>query len=92
MPEQFDPVLSVEPIDLRTVNMIALSMGMIPAMMCQIGNADLAAGAGIINDTTKCLWTKKGQRITLRYRFGSFIASVSKHPDPAKPKAVTDAS
>ena len=82
---EFSPIKSFEPITQSQLNMIAKSLGMMQSMVLRIGEVDLESGAGIIDDNTKCLWTKKGCRITLSIGFGGFTESVSKLVDPGKP-------
>ena len=85
--ETMTPVRSFEPITAQAINSIAAALGHIGSMIAGIGEVDISAGAGIINDNTKCLWTKDGHRIEVWLSSdGGFGASKSKNIDPNKPK------
>ena len=83
----FDPVKSHEPIMAAQLRMIAYSLGPIQSMVLRLGEVDLTAGAGIIDDRCKCLWTRDGRRITFRFEFGGFVGDLSNQVDPAKPRS-----
>jgi len=82
---QFEPIKSTGPITDDQLEMIARSLGPIQSMMLHIGDVDIQAGAGIINDHCKCLWTKDGRRITLGVQYGGFVGSITDQSDPARP-------
>lgn len=82
---ELDPIERYETVTDDVVAMIARSLGPIQSMILRIGQVDTAAGCGVINKTTKCLWTKDRRRIVLSVSFGLFIGSVSEQPDPACP-------
>lgn len=80
------PIKSFEPIAAQSINAIAKSLGNIGAMVAGLGEIDTAAGAGIIDNNTKCVWTYDGHRIEVWLgEAGSFGASKSKEIDPDKP-------
>ncbi len=79
------PILRREPITQATIAMIGRQLGM-GAVIARIGEADPNKGAGVINDHTKCLWTKKGHRITITHEHGTTVASCSKEVDPEHDK------
>jgi len=43
---------------------------------------DPTLGAGIIDNSTKCLWTRDGRRITISFGGGALTASCTKEKDP----------
>lgn len=60
----------------------------ISAMIAGLGEVDISAGAGVINDNTKCLWTKEGHRIEVWLSSdGGYGAAKSRAIDPEKPQA-----
>ena len=80
------PIKSFEPITVRRLKSIAAALGPIGAMIVGLGEVDISAGAGVINDSTKCLWTKKGHRIEVWMASdGGYGAAKSKAIDPEKP-------
>jgi hypothetical protein len=83
--ETFRPIASTEPIDRQTLSMIAGFLGPMQAAMLGLGMVDLAAGTGIIDGQTKCLWRTDGRRIEINMERGGVVASVSRGPDPEKP-------
>jgi hypothetical protein len=84
-PETLRPVASTEPIDQATLGMIAGFLGPMQAAMLGLGMVDLAAGAGIIDGQTRCLWREDGRRIEIHMEHGGVIASASRGPDPGMP-------
>lgn len=77
--------MTYETIDQKTVNKIAQSLGL-GAIIARIRDVDISKGTGIIDNHTKCLWTKDGCRITFAIQHGTIIASCDKKPDPECPK------
>lgn len=63
------------------VQTIRDAIGPIATKLMDLDNIDLAAGAGTINDHTRCLWTKDGSRIDIWARGGS-IGAVRHDPNP----------
>ena len=79
------PIKRFEPIDFNTAIMIANALGPTGAMVAGLNDVDIAAGCGIIDEYTRCLWTKDGHRIEVWHRDSAFGASKSKVLDPDKP-------
>jgi hypothetical protein len=79
------PIRSFEPITADRVKAIARSLGPIGCMILKLGDVDPSAGAGVVDDSTKCLWTKAGHRIEFNIGHGGFIGSVTRGVDPSKP-------
>lgn len=78
----------LEPVTQAEITMVARNLGMIPAMICRIGDADISRGKAKIKGG-RCLWTKDGRRIDIISSFGGIIASVSKEIDLQAPAAGT---
>ena len=80
-------IKSFEPTTHVTVNLIAAAFGPIGSMIAGLNDVDIDAGAGVIDDSTKCLWTKDGHRIEIWVSSdGGFGAAKSKEIDSDKPK------
>jgi hypothetical protein len=80
------PIERFEPVDEEIVRMIINALGTIGSMIVGLGDIDIPAGCGIIDDRTRCLWTKDGHRIEVWVSLdGSYGASQSKEIDPLKP-------
>ena len=78
--------MEIEPIDEKTVSMIARAIGPISSMVCNLGQVDVSRGCGILGPHEKCLWTEDGKRIRISMiSGGGLIASCSKEPDPDAP-------
>jgi hypothetical protein len=90
-PNALKPVARYEPLTQETVTMIAGAIGPAAAMVCDLGNADIRRGTGVIDNKTKCIWTKDGYRITFEGIVGEgivgggVITSKSKFPDANAP-------
>lgn len=66
------------------VQMIQRAAGM--GAMIIDWDIDYTVGAGIVGPRSKCLWNKKGHRITCDLiRDGGWIIGESKEPDPLYP-------
>ena len=79
--------MEIEPLDKKTIAMIARTLGNIPAMICNLHEADVSRGCAQIGPREKCLWTKDGKRISIATTVdGGLIASCSKEPDPEAPE------
>jgi hypothetical protein len=50
-----------------------------------VTDIDEAAGCGIIDANTRCVWTKQGNRIEVSMGGGALIVNQSKEVDPAYP-------
>ena len=79
-----DKIKSYQPVTSERLNVIANIIGPMQAAILRLGEVDLSKGAGIINEHTECLWTKKGRRITFSME-GGFVGSVSRELDPDCP-------
>jgi hypothetical protein len=78
----------LEPVTRSELQMVAGNLGMIPAMVCNLGKADLTRGKAKIANG-RCLWTTDGRRIDITMNGGAMIAGVSKEADPLAPPAGT---
>ncbi|KKL28467.1 hypothetical protein LCGC14_2374830 [marine sediment metagenome] len=74
-----------EPVDASIVRMIGNALGSTGAMIAGLSDVDILAGCGVIDNNTRCLWTRDGYRIEVWQRDGSYGASKSKKVDPLKP-------
>ena len=80
------PIKSFEPVTIAVIDSIAAVLGPTGAMIAGLGEIDIPAGAGVIEDNMKCLWTKSGHRIEVWLSSdGGFGAAKSKDVDPDKP-------
>lgn len=82
--DDFKPIESFETVTEEIVRKVAQAAGM-GAMFMDFHEVDIAKGAGIIDQHTKCIWTKKGHRITAHLVTtpgGGFIVYQSKEIDP----------
>ena len=81
-----NPIKAFEPVTTKTVDLIAKAIGNVGSMIAGLNDVDIAAGAGILGEQTKCLWTKDGHRIEVWLSSdGGYGASKSKEIDPDKP-------
>lgn len=69
------PIKSREGITARQVQSICDALGPTACLVVGLNDIDLSAGAGVINDYTKCIWTKDGARIDIWARDGSIGAA-----------------
>lgn len=77
--------MKTEPVTRDQVNSLIRALGF-GAMVCDFGNIDYTRGRGVLDGTDRCLWTKKGHRITVGLiTGGGIVASQSKDPDPEIP-------
>lgn len=82
-----DNIQSFEPVTKADVQTIVNVVGNIGAIVAGLNDVDINAGAGKIDKSNKCLWTRDGHRITVTLcSDGGVIASKSKSVDPEKPK------
>jgi hypothetical protein len=80
--------MQIEPLTEKTVTMLRRSLGM--GAMIFDWDIDLAAGAGILDSNTKCIWTKRGIRTTfvLKHCPGEgplYMTTQGKDTDPEYP-------
>lgn len=78
-------ITKFEPIDPRTFNGIICCFTPVARVVARFSEVDLSRGAGVIDSTTKCLWTKGGRRIEIWYQHGAYGASCSRDIDPDAP-------
>ena len=81
-----DAIKSYETLTDDQLQMIQRAVGSIQTMFLRLNEVDLTKGTGIIDEKTKCLWTKDGKRITLSLSYGAFCGSTSREADPDCPK------
>lgn len=76
-----------EPVTAAQVTALRQAIGgNIAAMICGLNEVDLSMGRGILEGSSRCLWTTKGHRITIDLvTGGGCIASKSRTPDPDRP-------
>jgi hypothetical protein len=78
-----DEIKEYEPLDDVTVLMLKRILGGLKSSILKLDDVDLDKGCGVISDYTRCIWTRKGQRITLSVSGGGDVmGSVSHDPDP----------
>lgn len=82
----FDPVLRFEPLSRDEWERIRRAFTAIQAITAGLNFVDHRYGAGVIDEHTKCVWTRARLRVTFFSRGGPYGASLSKEPDPACPK------
>jgi hypothetical protein len=77
----------IEPVTRKQLDHLILALGLIGSMLCDLHDADLSRGRGILKGNDRCLWTKDGRRITISLGpGGEFIASCGNEPDPEAPE------
>lgn len=88
MSVQFEPIIAREPVTSDQVQAIARAVGM-GAMIVDFHGVDCSLGRGVLQGYTRCLWTKRGHRITVSlFADGGLIVSQSKSPDPTRPTEI----
>jgi hypothetical protein len=83
-----DEFTDLEPVTRSELRMVGNNLGMIPAMVCRLGDTDLTRGKAKIKNG-RCLWTTDGRRIDITINGGAMIAGVSKDIDPSAPPTGT---
>ena len=79
--------MKTEPVTKEMLNALVSAVGgVIPAMVCGLGDVDLSRGRGVLGEHGRehCLWTTEGKRITVTVcSDGGVIASLAKeiHPE-----------
>ncbi len=76
-------ITAFEPVTPMLVNQIASERGFIG--ITPASEIDIAAGAGVIDGMTKCLWTKSGHRVEIWFKDGEFGTMTSPAVDPLRP-------
>lgn len=85
----FKPIRSFEPVDAKAVQSIRHALGVVGALVAGMREIDIDAGAGIIDENTKCLWTSDGHRTEVWLSSdGGYGAARSKEIDPQKPRTL----
>lgn len=80
--------MQTEPVTPLQVNSLRTFIG-IGAAIVDFGNVDYTKGRGILEGLDRCLWTKKGYRITIHVmEHGGIIVSQSREIDPDLPPSV----
>ncbi len=83
----FKTIESFEPVDRQIVYMIGTALGQMACMVVGLNEVDVSLGCGVINDHTRCLWTKDGHRIEVWCsNDGGYGAARSKEIDPDCPR------
>lgn len=77
-----------EPLSRAELGFIRGHLGSLAATLCDLHRADRTRGKAKVPDG-RCLWTKRGCRITITSKNGCTVASVSKLVDPDAPAAGT---
>lgn len=83
---KYEPIKSFEPLTREQLRIIVKPFTAVQAIAAGLNFIDYRYGAGVINETTKCVWTRTKRRVTIFGSHGTFGASLSKDPDPACPE------
>lgn len=83
---RFDLIVSFEPLSRDEWEKIRRAFTAVQAIAAGLNFVDYRYGAGVIDEHTKCVWTRQKLRITLFSRGGAYEVSLSKEPDPMCPK------
>jgi len=79
--------IKTEPVTLWQVNAIKRVLGFASSLF--VNDIDYSKGRGILSEFDRCLWTRKGHRITISaLPHGGFIASQSLEIDPELPSSI----
>lgn len=79
----FDEIIKREPLTQANLDMLARTLSPIQRTVVRLHDADLSKGAGVLSNTSKCIWTKDGHRITFTMiSGGGLLSSLSKEIDP----------
>lgn len=82
----FEKVKGIEPVTQSQVHSLVrcLRSGI---QIIDLGEVDFKAGRGVLEGNNRCLWTKKGHRITVAISSdGGMITTQSREIDPDKPR------
>lgn len=82
----FDPIVRFEPLSRDDWEKIRRVFTAVQAITAGLNFVDHRYGAGVINEHTKCVWTRQKLRVVLFSRGGAYGASLSKEPDPSCPE------
>ena len=78
--------MSIEPVTEKQLDHLIRAVGHIGSMICDLHEADLSRGRGVLKGLDRCLWTKDGRRITISLGdHGELFASCGNEPDPEAP-------
>jgi len=81
--------MNTEPVTPFQVSAIQAVLGFGASLIVDFRSVDYTKGRGILEGLDRCLWTKKGQRITISViRDGGLIASQAREVDPDLPPSV----
>ena len=65
MDTEYDPIRKYDELSKRTVRVITESFPGIQGLVLRLGDIDTARGSGVIDEHTRCVWTRDGHRITM---------------------------
>lgn len=83
---QFTKIKSFEPLTRDKWDSIRKAFTPTQAIVAGLNFVDFRFGAGVIDDQTKCVWTRERRRVTIFVSNGAYGASISKLEDPSCPK------
>lgn len=82
----FDSIVRFEPLSRDQWEKIKRAFTAVQAITAGLNFVDHRYGAGVIDEHTKCVWTRSGMRVVLWYSHGTQGATLSKEPDPNRPE------
>lgn len=81
----FDPIQRFEPLTIEQLAVVRRCFTPTEAMVAGLNFIDVRYGVGVIDNQTKCMWTRSKRRVTIGYNGGGRIATISKVEDPNCP-------
>ena len=81
--------MNTEPLSQSQVTAIRRLLGFGANILIDFNSIDYTKGRGVLDGQSRCMWTKKGQRITIDVASdGGLIASQAKEVDPELPPSI----
>ena len=90
-PKRPNPESLPEPLKFATVtkgqvDAIKRVLGNAATIVVSLNDVDVTRGEATLSPSSKCLWTKRGHRITFSMSGGGIVGSCSNERDPYDPK------
>lgn len=81
--------IQTEPMTALQVGALRLAAGFAANLIVNFNDIDYSKGRGILSGLDRCMWTRKGHRITINVSSdGGFIISQSAEVDPELPPSI----
>jgi len=78
--------MRTEPFTEDQLRSLSQTLNPIERMVIDLHDVDIDAGRGILEGSDRCIWTRRGHRITVAILpGGGYMLSQSKKPDPEYP-------